>query len=91
MQNHRTEIRQVERTVGRTTETGVDASAALLAGSLLFVMLVWLAIACFCGLFGYVIAANKGRGALGFFLGVFFGPLGLIVAALLTPIKRYRY
>lgn len=39
-----------------------------------------------CGVVGAVIAANKrASGGLGFTLGLLFGPIGLIVAALLSP------
>ena len=43
--------------------------------------------ALFMGFLGYAIAEGKGRGGLGFLLGFFVGPIGLIVAALLSPLR----
>jgi hypothetical protein len=54
-------------------------------------LLLFLAVAgcAFCGFFGAMIGSAKGKGGLGFALGFFFGPIGLIVACLL-PDDRPR-
>jgi hypothetical protein len=46
-------------------------------------LILWLLMGAVSG----VIASNKGRSGLGFgLLGVFFGPIGIIAAALVSPI-----
>lgn len=46
-------------------------------------LILWLIM----GVVSGVIASNKGRSGLGFgLLGVFFGPIGIIAAALVSPI-----
>lgn len=41
---------------------------------------------CFlCAIIGAVIGKSKGHGFMGFMLGLFFGPIGLIIIAVMRP------
>lgn len=46
---------------------------------------VWLGVGVICGAIGGAIGSSRGRAAAGTIVGLLFGPLGLIVAALLPP------
>jgi hypothetical protein len=46
------------------------------------VLILWCGL---CGWIGHTIGAQKGQGGIGAALGILFGPIGLIIAALLPP------
>ena len=41
-----------------------------------------------CGLIGNAVASDKGRSSAGFWLGFLLGPLGIIIALLLSPLPK---
>ena len=48
----------------------------------------WIIVWLLCAVIGAVISGNKGRGAGGgFFLGLLFGPLGILLAAVLPAVN----
>lgn len=49
------------------------------------VVLIWLVAGAVCGAAGFLIGDMKGRSVAGFWLGFLFGPIGLIVIAVLPP------
>jgi hypothetical protein len=62
----------------------------------LLASVLFLAIGCLitevaCAVLGYAVGKQKGQGALGLVLGVFLGPFGILIAALLQDNRpRHR-
>lgn len=54
----------------------------------LLTLFVWFVGAIFCGAIGGAIGAAKGKGGFGFFLGFIFGPIGILIVAVLPNDKR---
>jgi hypothetical protein len=53
------------------------------------VILIWIAVWMVCGLAGYYISAEKGRGGFeGLLFGLFFGPFGLLLTVLMPEPER---
>ena len=50
--------------------------------SIIFIVLIAFLI---CGFIGAGLAGEKGRGVAGFWLGFLFGPIGIVIALLLSP------
>lgn len=48
----------------------------------------WLLIWIFCGVAAAMIGANKNAGFLGFLLGLFFGPFGILFAVLMNGNRK---
>lgn len=59
----------------------------MVVGGIVVVMFVGMVVT---GIIGNLIGDRKEDGALGFWLGFFFGPLGLIVTCLLPPWKPWN-
>ena len=69
-----------------------SSDGAALAGVLLVYLLFLVGIAVACGYGARAIMVGKGRsGASGFCLGFFFGLLGLLIAALLSPTPEHEF
>jgi len=70
-----------------------DSDFFAFAGSILFVIVIFSTIAAvITGLIGYAVAASKGRGAAGFWLGFLLSVIGIVIAAILEPstVERTR-
>lgn len=51
-------------------------------------IIIMIILAFVCALIGRALASNKGRSLSGFWLGLVFGPIGIVIALLLPPIAE---
>ena len=65
------------------------ALISLIFGIFIFIF-IYVIAGLVTGLIGYAVAASKGRGGFGFFLGFFLSLIGIIIAAVLEPSPEER-
>jgi hypothetical protein len=58
---------------------------------LLVATIVGVVIAGICAMLGYAVGTQRGQGPLGMVLGLFLGPIGILVASLLPEAEQPIY
>ncbi len=81
------ELRELYRDIETQSRAVAKALEAQHQAFVTNILVGWIVVAIVCGLFGGVIGRQKGQGSLGFWLGFFLGPIGVLVAVLLPTMS----